>query len=52
MMISPGELPVYRTAAVLWAAFRPDRLRNAGADFVCAIVDELETVIDRLQAPV
>ena len=53
---SPGDVKAGRaacakTAAVLWAAFRPDRLRNAGADFVCATVDEFEAVIDLLQAP-
>ncbi|WP_406699323.1 HAD-IA family hydrolase [Singulisphaera sp. Ch08] len=39
-----------QTAAVLWAAFRPERLREAGADFVCERVAELHDVIDRLHA--
>lgn len=37
-----------KTAAVLWAAFQPDRLRQAGADYVCERVDELHAAIDAL----
>jgi pyrophosphatase PpaX len=33
---------------VLWAAFQPDRLRNAGADFVCERVEDLSRVIRML----
>jgi HAD superfamily hydrolase (TIGR01509 family) len=39
-----------RTAAVLWAAFQPDRLRRAGADFTCEQVDDLRDAIVTLQA--
>jgi phosphoglycolate phosphatase-like HAD superfamily hydrolase len=34
------------TAAVLWAAFKPDRLREAGAHFTCERVEDLMAVID------
>ncbi|SIN71618.1 pyrophosphatase PpaX [Singulisphaera sp. GP187] len=38
------------TAAVLWAAFRPERLRDAGADFVCERVSDLHDAINHLNA--
>jgi HAD superfamily hydrolase (TIGR01509 family) len=34
------------TAAVLWAAFKPDRLREAGAEFTCERVEDLMAAID------
>jgi HAD superfamily hydrolase (TIGR01509 family) len=34
------------TAAVLWAAFRPDGRREAGADFTCKRVEDLMAAID------
>jgi phosphoglycolate phosphatase-like HAD superfamily hydrolase len=37
-----------RTAAVLWAAFRPERLREAGADWTCERVGQLVEAIDSL----
>jgi phosphoglycolate phosphatase-like HAD superfamily hydrolase len=37
-----------RTAVVLWSAFRPERLRHAGADFVCDQVEDLKTAVDAL----
>jgi HAD superfamily hydrolase (TIGR01509 family) len=39
-----------RVAAVLWAAFQPDRLRHAGADFVCDRVADLVAAIAQLDA--
>lgn len=39
-----------QVAAVLWAAFQPERLRQAGADHVCESVEDLRAVIDRLHA--
>ncbi len=52
---SPGDVRAGRdagskTAAVLWAAYLPDRLRQAGADFVCEAVDDLVAAIDALDA--
>ena len=37
-----------KTAAALWAAFKPDRLREAGADFTCERVEDLISAIDEL----
>ena len=45
-----GRAAGSRTAAVLWAAFRPDRLRQAGADFTCDRVDDLKAAINTLDA--
>ena len=39
-----------RTAAVLWAAFLPERLRAASPDFLCERVVDLRAAIDALQA--
>lgn len=39
-----------RVAAVLWATFQPDRLRTAGADFVCERVPDLIAAIQSLDA--
>jgi HAD superfamily hydrolase (TIGR01509 family) len=52
---SPGDVQAGRaagakTAAVLWAAFQPDRLREAGADFVCEHIAELHAAVDALNA--
>jgi HAD superfamily hydrolase (TIGR01509 family) len=52
---TPGDIQAGRaagatTAAVLWAAYRPERLRETGADFICETVAELELVIDRLNS--
>jgi HAD superfamily hydrolase (TIGR01509 family) len=46
--VRAGRAAGAMTAAVLWAAFRPERLREAGADFVCERVEDLTTVIARL----
>ncbi len=43
-----GRAAGAKTAAVLWAAFRPARLRASGADFLCETVADLEVAIDRL----
>jgi HAD superfamily hydrolase (TIGR01509 family) len=48
--IEAGRSAGSKTAAVLWAAFRPDRLREAGADFVCERVDDLVGVVRALHA--
>jgi pyrophosphatase PpaX len=52
---SPGDVRAgreagARTAAVLWAAYRPERLRQTGADFICETVEDLKAAIDRLHA--
>jgi phosphoglycolate phosphatase-like HAD superfamily hydrolase len=52
---SPADVQAGRgagatTAAVLWAAFRPERLREAGADFVCERVEDLRAAIEALHA--
>jgi HAD superfamily hydrolase (TIGR01509 family) len=39
-----------KTAAALWLALRPDRLREAGADFVCERVDDLLAAVRALHA--
>lgn len=39
--VRAGKAAGARTAAVLWVAFRPDRLRRAGADFTCEQVADL-----------
>jgi len=46
--IQAGRAAGAKTAAVLWAAFQPERLRQAGADFVCERVADLHAVIDAL----
>jgi HAD superfamily hydrolase (TIGR01509 family) len=48
--IQAGRHAGSKTAAVLWAAFRPERLREAGADFVCDRVEDLVAAIEALQA--
>jgi len=48
--VSAGRSAGAMTAAVLWAAFHPDRLRDIGADFVCERVSDLHAAIDRLNA--
>ena len=48
--VKSGRAAGARTAAVLWAAFRPDRLRESGADFLCETVEDLEAAIDRLHS--
>ncbi len=48
--VQAGRAAGSATAAVLWAAFRPDRLREAGADFVCERVEDLRAAIDTLHA--
>jgi HAD superfamily hydrolase (TIGR01509 family) len=47
--VEAGKAAGCRTAAVLWAAFRPERLRAAGADFVCERVEDLAAAVQRLQ---
>jgi HAD superfamily hydrolase (TIGR01509 family) len=39
-----------RTAAVLWAAYQPERLRAAGADFVCERVEDLVSAVQALNS--
>ena len=48
--VKAGKAAGARTAAVLWDAFRPDRLRRAGADFTCERVADLRTAVDTLHA--
>jgi HAD superfamily hydrolase (TIGR01509 family) len=48
--VQAGRSAGARTAAVLWAAFRPERLREAGADFVCERVEDLQAAIETLHA--
>ena len=48
--VKSGRAAGARTAAVLWAAFRPDRLRESSADFLCETVEDLEAAIDRLHS--
>jgi HAD superfamily hydrolase (TIGR01509 family) len=48
--IEAGRGAGSKTAAVLWAAFRPDRLREAGADFVCERVADLVEAVRDLNA--
>ncbi|MFO0956814.1 MAG: HAD-IA family hydrolase [Isosphaeraceae bacterium] len=45
--VEAGRAAGAATAAATWAAFRPELLRQAGADFVCDSVEELLAVIDR-----
>jgi phosphoglycolate phosphatase-like HAD superfamily hydrolase len=50
---SPADIQAGRaagapTAAVLWAAFRPERLKEAGATFTCERVQQLVAIIDQL----
>ena len=47
--VESGRTAGCRTAAVLWAASRPDRLRAAGADFVCERVEDLVAAIQELE---
>ena len=46
--VEAGKRAGARTAAVLWAAFRPERLRAAGASFVCERVEDLQAAIESL----
>jgi HAD superfamily hydrolase (TIGR01509 family) len=46
--VQAGRAAGSKTAAVLWAAFQPDRLRQAGADFVCERVSDLHAAVERL----
>ena len=39
-----------RSAGVLWAAFLPDRLRQARPDFLCERADDLKAAINALEA--
>ncbi len=48
--IEAGRSAGSRTAAVLWAAFRPDRLRASNPDFVCETADDLRAAVDSLHA--
>jgi HAD superfamily hydrolase (TIGR01509 family) len=48
--VRAGRAAGARTAAVLWAAFHPDRLRRAGADFTCERVADLHVAVDALDA--
>jgi HAD superfamily hydrolase (TIGR01509 family) len=46
--VKAGKAAGARTAAVLWVAFQPDRLRLAGADFTCERVADLHAAVDVL----
>jgi HAD superfamily hydrolase (TIGR01509 family) len=46
--VKAGRSAGCKTAAALWAAFHPDRLRDPAADFVCERVEDLTAVIDEL----
>jgi HAD superfamily hydrolase (TIGR01509 family) len=46
--VQAGRAAGAGTAAVLWAAFQPDRLRRAGADWICERVEQLLALIDSL----
>lgn len=48
--VEAGRAAGARTAAVLWAAFQPDRLRQARSDFVCERVADLHAAVDALEA--
>jgi HAD superfamily hydrolase (TIGR01509 family) len=48
--VTAGRAAGAKTASVLWAAFRPERLRKAGADFLCERVEDLKAAIDKLHA--
>jgi HAD superfamily hydrolase (TIGR01509 family) len=48
--VQAGREAGARTAAVLWAAYNPERLREAGADFVCERVCDLVAAIETLHA--
>ena len=48
--VQAGRAAGARTAAVLWLAFWPDRLRNADADFTCERVEDLLAAVRELQA--
>lgn len=48
--VRAGRLAGAKTAAVLWAAFHPERLRDTGADFVCQQVADLHAAIDHLNS--
>ena len=48
--VRAGRAAGARTAAVLWAALRPETLRTAGADFVCERVDDLAAAIRSVHA--
>ena len=48
--VQAGRAAGARTAAVLWAAYKPERLREAGADFVCERVCDLVAAIETLHA--
>lgn len=44
--VEAGRAAGTATAAVTWAAFRPDLLRQAGADFVCDRVEDLIEAVE------
>jgi phosphoglycolate phosphatase-like HAD superfamily hydrolase len=48
--IRAGRAAGARTAAVLWAAFRPERLSESGADFTCLRAEELLAAVEALDA--
>lgn len=48
--VQAGRAAGAKTAAVLWAAFQPERLRSAGADFVCERVADLHAAVDALES--
>ncbi len=49
--VRAGKAAGALTAAVLWAAFQPDRLAREGADWTCERVDELLAAVERLGVP-
>jgi len=48
--VAAGRDAGARTAAVSWAAFQPERLRQAGPDFFCERVEDLRAAVDILDA--
>jgi len=46
--VQAGKGAGARTAAALWAAFKPDRLKEAGADFLCESIPDLIEAIKHL----
>lgn len=48
--VGAGRAAGSKTAAVLWAAYHPARLREAGADFVCERAADLLAAVRQLHA--
>ncbi len=46
--VQAGSEAGAKTAAVLWAAFQPERLRRSSADFICEQVADLRVAVDMI----